>query len=1180
MFVAGSIGDTDNKIAYSYDGITWVNTSVSSIFDQSSDMGVRSIAWNGQLWVAGGDNNLDETVIATSPDGINWTKRTIPVSLTIGPLHSVAWNGSLWMAVGEDGITGRGFILTSPNGTTWTNISSNLGGTNPFLRIKTVSWNGARWFIGGNSPTSTGVLLTSADAITWTSKATGIGTRIYATASRRVLPYVGEPLIGPTTPTLSLSYYLSANTGANTGPNAISVIGFNTPDPSNTVTGGTLDMNYNTGDGVLTNTSSKTISVLVSGQVTTDNTAFDLDRIQPCLYVTKNSDNIVSSSVINFNGSAFSTIVVLIPNETITIRYSQTSPYDPVSDVSGVYFIGGQFSTRITFTQMEFEHGPSYGGGADYFSGVVRSSLIPDTPKTYDLGSTGFPFRSLYVTGTTIYVGGAALKEEGGSIQLVSSDGNASAGPTGPSGASVLNAIITYAMGTPDVNDGSIGDTYVETDAAVIYHKENIDVSGAWQEVTSATQRKWTSIASSANGQYVAAVVANNKVYTNNNYGGGSWTEVTIDLGVGDPYNLCSITSDSTGQYLAMVDNQSVGSFIYTSNNYGVLGSWTYHNPISAPWTSITSSSNGTRLTAVSSNGIIATSTNRGTTWTVTRANFGSTFADFVFTFNGYSTVVATNGYIYNAPSLLTLSTWTRIGPDSNPPPTYRTAKVYDIGATDPLIISTLDGMNTIKYTTDNNSFTSIGDSHIWTSVAATDAVNTDFFAVYSDGAGGIIQNTDLSGVVEITNPPDSVGVFVSIAAVKESGTDTYSFVVADQGQYIHTCEYVANTDTSTWIKGNKTATWTSVALVPDYRSTQSYIILATARDISGGIYICDAQGLGPPPGAVFTKITTSSTSNQFTSVTVCGLNGTYAAAAVGLNDYVYVSTDGYFSTWTAKTGFGKRDFSSISSIAADPLDPATMELLAADTSGNVWYSGDQGTSWSIKTPTPSFSCVTSDICGNFLAATDSGLNLTDPAGDVWSSENSGVSWSVKDNLLNPPHRPWRYITFQPLTNYLYAIEGVDIYTSDINVVTYMWSPIMPVSPDTENWTSINCSTSTQKIVLTESGGSIWVYDGSTWTSQTTPGTNTWKCSAISSDASRIIVGASDSSATGPIWRLLPDEVVARWEEKMDMGAAATYTTSSSSYWADPPGAPTKITEAVNRIAFALYTATSDTPIP
>jgi len=1181
MFVAGGQTSDFNNIAYSYDGITWVKPTTSSIFIGAGGA-VSSVAWNGRLWVACGRDDTYNILIVTSPDGINWNQESIPGTLT-GEILSVAWNGSLWMACG--GNNGAAVVLTSPDGYTWTNISSYLGSPNPLFDIKTVSWNSARWFIAGRSSVNLGQQsFTSVDTITWIPVIRDFIYNISASASRRLLPYMGESPVAPAGPALSLSYYLSGNTGANTGLNAISVIGFNTPDPSNSVTGGALDINYSTGNGVLTNTSSKTISVLVSGQVTTDNTAFDLARIQPCLYVTKNADNIVSSSVINFNGSSFSTIVVLAPNETISIRYTQTSPYNPVIDVSGVRFIGGQFSTRITFTQMEFSQGPC-SGGEDSFSGVVRSSLIPDTPKTYDLGSTGFPFRSLHVTGTTIYLGQGAIKEEGGAIQLVSSSGNASAGPTGPTGSTIPATSIIYGAGSPPSGTGQLDDTYIQTDTAIMYRKENGLIPPTWEELPDAGERKWTSIASSANGQYVFAVDNSNGndsvICTNSNYGSGVWNIEIIE----NAPRLVSIASDSTGQYLAAVatDVNSGSGLIYTNDNYGVSADWFANGAAGMQsWTSITSSSDGTHLTAVSSNGIIVTTTDRGTSWTTTTTNYGATFAHSATTVGGDSVVVSADGFIYYKQSLtntIVSPTWTRIGdPNATPLPTYRTVKIYDSGGAIPLIIATLDGMNTMQYTYNTlSSFISIGDEHIWTSVAATDAVNTDFFAVYSDGAGGIIQHTDLSGVVAISNPPDSQGIFVSIAAVKESGTDTYSLVVADQGQYIHTGDYIAHTESSTWIKGNKTATWTSVALVPDYRSGPAYIILATARDISGGIYICNAQGLGPLPGAEFTKITTSSTSNQFTSITVCGENVFYGAAAVGLNDYVYVSTDGFLEIWTAKTGFGKRDFSSISSIAADPLDPTTMELLATDTSGNVWYSLDLGDTWDTKTPAPSFSSVTSSADGDTVIA------AADSDGYIWLYNNTLQTWSPN---YNSGIKNWVGISYRDnVVPKLTAIEGNGAVFNTDNMGLNPWVDIWASSSATygpRTWTSLKWSNSFELVLTdnTDSEGYIWLY--TTKTSSffiQSVDYNTWTCATISSNGNRVIAGYSTPSLTGKLWRLLPEQVTPQWVSKLDVGAVATYQTIDSAYWSGI-GPPVTIKDAIDRIGLALYNANPNPNTP
>jgi hypothetical protein len=66
----------------------------------------------------------------------------------------------------------------------------------------------------------------------------------------------------------------------------------------------------------------------------------------------------------------------------------------------------------------------------------VTQSLIPDAADTYDLGATGFPFRSLYVSSGTIYLGAAKLSaDENGNVIFTNAAGaTGSAGSTGPTG--------------------------------------------------------------------------------------------------------------------------------------------------------------------------------------------------------------------------------------------------------------------------------------------------------------------------------------------------------------------------------------------------------------------------------------------------------------------------------------------------------------------------------------------------------------------------------------------------------------------------------------------------------------------------------------------------------------------------------------------------------------------------
>jgi hypothetical protein len=73
----------------------------------------------------------------------------------------------------------------------------------------------------------------------------------------------------------------------------------------------------------------------------------------------------------------------------------------------------------------------------------LTSSLVPSSHNTFDLGATGKSFRSLYVGGSTIYLGTAQISSDiNGKVSITDSSGSTSSfgatgptGPTGPTGA-------------------------------------------------------------------------------------------------------------------------------------------------------------------------------------------------------------------------------------------------------------------------------------------------------------------------------------------------------------------------------------------------------------------------------------------------------------------------------------------------------------------------------------------------------------------------------------------------------------------------------------------------------------------------------------------------------------------------------------------------------------------------
>lgn len=153
--------DASTRSAYSTDGgATWTagnidNTRTWYALEWSADLG---------LFVAMSYDNY----VTTSSDGINWTTATL-TGVTNGTLwRELAWSPDLllFVAVAQDGTTSPSAkILTSPDGTTWTQRAQPVAGD---------GWNAVTWcgslgmFVASGMTGNTWDLLWSTDGITWT----------------------------------------------------------------------------------------------------------------------------------------------------------------------------------------------------------------------------------------------------------------------------------------------------------------------------------------------------------------------------------------------------------------------------------------------------------------------------------------------------------------------------------------------------------------------------------------------------------------------------------------------------------------------------------------------------------------------------------------------------------------------------------------------------------------------------------------------------------------------------------------------------------------------------------------------------------------------------------------------------------------------------------------------------
>jgi len=145
VFVAVAI---DYGIAYSRDGINWVLNSGSITTNYWT-----SVTFGRGLFVAVA--NAGSNRLMTSPDGINWTVRTVEGYAWT----SVTYGNGLFVAVAN------GRVMTSPDGVTWTSVA-----------VAATSWNSVTYGNGlyvavsntAGTPSAINRVMTSPDGVTWT----------------------------------------------------------------------------------------------------------------------------------------------------------------------------------------------------------------------------------------------------------------------------------------------------------------------------------------------------------------------------------------------------------------------------------------------------------------------------------------------------------------------------------------------------------------------------------------------------------------------------------------------------------------------------------------------------------------------------------------------------------------------------------------------------------------------------------------------------------------------------------------------------------------------------------------------------------------------------------------------------------------------------------------------------
>lgn len=147
VIVAYGIGGTCNtyNFAYSDDGgTTWIGLNIDSL------KSIVGVCWgDGQFVAVNGGTDA-----YTSPDGINWTKRTSPS----GSMNSVSYGNGLYVAPGDQN------LQTSPDGITWTSRTV----PEPTQYYDRAAYGNGVWVMTSNNATQK--IVTSLDGITWTGR--------------------------------------------------------------------------------------------------------------------------------------------------------------------------------------------------------------------------------------------------------------------------------------------------------------------------------------------------------------------------------------------------------------------------------------------------------------------------------------------------------------------------------------------------------------------------------------------------------------------------------------------------------------------------------------------------------------------------------------------------------------------------------------------------------------------------------------------------------------------------------------------------------------------------------------------------------------------------------------------------------------------------------------------------
>ena len=157
MYVACGTGNT-GTLGYSYDGSNWF-PAANNPFTFVGDSSCWSVAWNGAVWIAAGDQDLSDGAqsMAYSYDGINWSTLANPLAnaYAVASRRVLPYVGTTPIVTPKTQVVTENFTVVggyggnanalgySYDGITWQKATSNS--SNSMAPVTGVAWNGALW---------------------------------------------------------------------------------------------------------------------------------------------------------------------------------------------------------------------------------------------------------------------------------------------------------------------------------------------------------------------------------------------------------------------------------------------------------------------------------------------------------------------------------------------------------------------------------------------------------------------------------------------------------------------------------------------------------------------------------------------------------------------------------------------------------------------------------------------------------------------------------------------------------------------------------------------------------------------------------------------------------------------------------------------------------------------------